>query len=585
MQQATRSFISRAISRAGLASSLIAVLTLAACGGGGGTGGTNSNMATPNAVSSGTVTAFGSVFVNGHEFATATASVIDDDTGATVAPSALEVGMSVDVKPASNSTTAAPVAAEVHLHPLARGVVDGSDTTAGTLVVMGQSLQITSATNFSDHRACLTQATPCAPITGQSGLSVTSGSGNSAVAGSYVGVYGYLYASPAGATNIVATLISVGDQPVSPAAAAYKAEGVVTAVGSNTVTIGGLAVDLSSALCYLDGITGPTTPCASAFSMGQTVAAVGSATPALPAMGFAPDRVRLQPKLFVSTDGAAIELEGQVSAVNTSAASFVLRGITVDAQALTSGTLPMVGDVVEVNGTVATGGTSVTANTVKLLHAAKAATYGLEGDAASVTAGSNAGTWLLTVLGQPVNVTATTRLADRSVDGGTGGNRGGQSFNINTFKDYLAASSSQHLIVRAEVDSSGALNALSVTLLPASPVAAVGGLIDAAPVPINGAAGSTPTTFSVHGVTVSADPSAVLKASAEHDGHGFGGSRTVGTTTVAVGDLVLVRGTYAAGTLTVAAIAYGNQGGPNPLANLNVVLDAGPITSKDHDGL
>jgi len=243
MQQRTRDFIFRT----GLASSLVAVITLAACGGGGGGSTSSPGTATPSAVSSGTVTAFGSIFVNGHEFSTASARIIDDDTGTTVSASALEVGMSVDVTPAATSTSASPQAAEVHLHPLARGVVDGSDTTAGTLVVMGQTVQITSATNFSDHRACLTAATPCAPITGQTALSATTGSGSSAVAGNYVGVHGYLYASPAGATNIVATLVSVADQPAAPSAVAYKAEGVVTAVGTSAVTIGGLAIDLSSA--------------------------------------------------------------------------------------------------------------------------------------------------------------------------------------------------------------------------------------------------------------------------------------------------------------------------------------------------
>jgi len=579
MQQRTRDFIFRT----GLASSLAAVITLAACGGGGSSStSSSSGTATPSAVSSGTVTAFGSIFVNGHEFSTASARIIDDDTGNTVAASALEVGMSVDVTPAATSTSANPVAAEVHLHPLARGVVDGSDTTAGTLVVMGQTVQVTSATNFSDHRACLTAATPCAPITGQAGLGATTGSGSSAVAGSYVGVHGYLYASPAGATNIVATLVSVADQPATSNAVAYKAEGVVTAVGTSAVTIGGLAIDLSSATCYADGATGTTTPCASAFSVGQTVSAVGGTAPALPATSFTAARARLHSKLFVSTDGAAIELEGRVSAVTASPAAFVLRGITVDATALASGTLPAVGDVVEVTGTVATGGASVTASSVKLLHAAKAATYGLEGDVGSVAAGGTTGTWVLTLLGQTINVTATTRLADRSVHGDHSGGSTGQSFNITTFKDYLAASTSQHVIVRAEADSSGALNALSVTLEPASTAAAVGGVIDATPVPVNGTAGAAPTTFSVHGLAVSADASAVLKLGAERDGHGFGGSHTAGTATVAAGDLVLVRGSYAAGTLTVGPLAA-SLGGSDWLAN--VVLDSGAVTSRDHDGL
>ena len=141
-------------------------LVLAACGGGGGTGSATDGTAASSSAgySSGTVTAFGSIFVNGHEFSTQSAQVVDDDAGTSTASTAgLEVGMSVDVKAADGSSDAHPVAAEVHLHPLVRGVVDGSNGTAGTLTVMGQTVQLTASTNFTDHRACLTAATPCAP--------------------------------------------------------------------------------------------------------------------------------------------------------------------------------------------------------------------------------------------------------------------------------------------------------------------------------------------------------------------------------------------------------------------------------------
>ncbi|HET7526839.1 MAG TPA: hypothetical protein VFK10_12935, partial [Burkholderiaceae bacterium] len=53
-----------------------AALILAACGGGGSSSSSNPvSGASAGAVSSGTVTAFGSVWVNGHEFATTGAKV------------------------------------------------------------------------------------------------------------------------------------------------------------------------------------------------------------------------------------------------------------------------------------------------------------------------------------------------------------------------------------------------------------------------------------------------------------------------------------------------------------------------------
>jgi hypothetical protein len=152
-------------------SSVLAALVIAACGGGGGSSGsapagTGVSGATAGAMSSGTISAFGSVFVNGHEFATGTATLVDDDDDSrSTDMSRLEVGMSVDVKASSRSRRDAPDAAEIHLHPLARGNIDAADSTASTLTVLGQTVQLTASTNYSDHRACVTAATtPCTAV-------------------------------------------------------------------------------------------------------------------------------------------------------------------------------------------------------------------------------------------------------------------------------------------------------------------------------------------------------------------------------------------------------------------------------------
>lgn len=546
-------------------------LALSACGGGGSsTDGTATGQGA--SYSSGTVTAFGSVFVNGHEFATHSAQLIDDDEGTTTASMAgLEVGMSVDVKAAANSSDANPVAAEIHLHPLVRGYVDGSDAAAGTLTVMGQTVQLSASTNFSDHRACLKAATPCAAITGQSGLSVTTGSGASAVAGSYVTVHGYLFSSGTGSANVVATLVSVRDPLPASDPVAFKAEGVVTATASSAITIGGLSVDLTAAKCFAKG---GKVDCASAFSAGQVVSAIGATAPALPATSFTAGAARLRGKLVVETAGATVEVEGRVSSVKPSPASFVVRGVTIDASALSS--LPAAGDIVEVKGTVASDGTTVIASSVKVLHAALAVTYGFEGDVAGVAAGSSANTYVVTVLGQSITVDSNTRLADRTRGEGT--DPATNPFNIATFQSYLAASSSQHVLVRTQADASGNLSALSLVILPPSTVASVGGKVDASPAPVNGSAGS-PTTFAVHGVSVSADPASVLKALPLHDGHGFGGTSTPTTASIAAGDFVLARGSYSGGVLTVAAPTSGTG-----LTRTNVVIDFGTLPGEpDHD--
>src|SRR5260221_289828 len=109
-------------------------------------------------------------------------------------------------------------------------------------------------------------------------------------------------------------------------------------------------------------------------------------------------------------------------------------------------------------GTVASGGTSVTATSITVLQVAASATYGLEGNVEGVAAGTSADSFVVTLLGQSVTVNAATRLADRSSRAsGAGGDSGTNPFNITTFQTYLAASTSQHVLVRTQADASGNL--------------------------------------------------------------------------------------------------------------------------------
>jgi hypothetical protein len=394
--------------------------------------------------------------------------------------------------------------------------------------------------------------------------------GGSAVPGNYVTVHGFLFSSgtPPSGANIVATLVSVGDAPATAVPVGYKAEGVVTAAASNNITIGGLTIDLSSATCRnASGVT----PCAGAFSAGQTVSVFGATAPALPAASFTAGVARLRSKLVVETVNASVELEGKVSSVTTSA--FVLRGITVDASKLTGG-LPAQGDFVRVLGTVATDGNSIVASSVKVLHAALSATYGFEGNvgtgdvAAPVTATN---TYVLTLLGQSIAVDASTRLDDRTVDDESASAMA-NPFNITTFQTYLAASSPspRHVVVRAQADASGNLSALSVMITKASTVSGIAGLVDATPAPVNGT--TTPSTFTVHGVAVSADPAAIVK---------WANDRGTATATVAAGDLVLARGSFMSGTpgtLNVAAPTGTLTG-----AAANIVIDFGVPRGRDYN--
>jgi hypothetical protein len=554
-----------------LAASLASACWLASCGGGGGSGSPDSTPSNSNgpaaatlSASSGEITAFGSVFVNGHEFSTQGAKLIDNDTGEELADaSALEVGMSVDVKPmdATALDAMSPRAAEIRLHPLARGYVDAADSAASTLTVMGQTVQLTSATNFSDRRACVTATTsPCTAVSGMSGLTPTSAT---AVPGSYVTVHGFLFSTGSGGANIIATLVSVGDAPTATSRpAAFKAEGTVVSTGTNSITLGGLTVSLSSATCW--GSDGKTS-CGSAFSTGQVVSVFSATAPALPAKNFTATTAALRSRLPVETVGATVEVQGRVS--SASGTSFVLRGISVDGAALAAADRPVVGDDVRVTGTVATGG-AITASSIKLLHAALSRSLTLEGDYTAVAAGTAANTYVVTVLGQSITVNSTTRLSDR-----TSWSSWSTTFNITTFQSVLAAESSKHVVVSAAADASGQLTATNLRLMPASTRAGLQGLVDATPAPVMGTSASAPTTFSVHGIGVSADPATFAGLNDDDDW------RVVSKpTTVAAGDLILARGSFVSGMFVVAVPA----GRTGPTMS-NFVVDFGPPRTGDGD--
>ena len=129
-------------------------LVLAACGGGGssaddsgnpnGGGGGGGGGGTSAGVSYGTITAFGSVWVNRVEFDTTSATVrFDDDPSA--GEDKLRVGMVVRVEGSISGASAATIAVDDAL----KGRVE-SVRADGSLVVMGQVVQVDGATQFED---------------------------------------------------------------------------------------------------------------------------------------------------------------------------------------------------------------------------------------------------------------------------------------------------------------------------------------------------------------------------------------------------------------------------------------------------
>lgn len=190
-----------------------AVLLLASCGGGGsadtagvGSGGTGT-------YASGRITGFGSVIVNGIHFDQQAATVTGED-GTASTPSALQLGMTVEIDASAVTASGArqdAVATAIRYRSELLGTVDSVGASA--LVVMGQQVSVSASTRYGGGLAALADI---------------------AVA-DVVEVYGW---QDAGSGAFVATRIDRRD----PAAVAYyKVRGVVSELNYTTMTcrIGG----------------------------------------------------------------------------------------------------------------------------------------------------------------------------------------------------------------------------------------------------------------------------------------------------------------------------------------------------------
>ena len=300
-----------------LCAGLAAVLTglLGGCGGGVGSEGTGTGVL--GSFSSGTITGFGSIVVNGVHFDESSALVQDDD-GLIIARSSLALGMVVQVTggpqaTAANGTTTA-VASAVRTNRALVGPAAALQLNAlantGSLSVLGQSVLVLADTVF-DARL--------------------SGGLASIRSGQLLEVYGYYDSTRAAYT---ATRIAPADVGTG-----YRVSGPVASVDvtAKTLTLG-----------------------------SQTYSLVGQS--GSPANG---DQVRLklqtntdssgrwvvstsQPDDAAPKDSAGAEIDGVVSALLANS-RFVVNGVTVDASAAkVSGTL-QVGSKVEVSGRLSGG--------------------------------------------------------------------------------------------------------------------------------------------------------------------------------------------------------------------------------------
>jgi Domain of unknown function (DUF5666) len=197
-----------------LLATLIATVAVA-CGGGSGM--SQSSGMTP-LIATGTITGFGSIYVNGIHFQTASATIRKN--GQTVDQSQLAVGEVARIKGSENDADHTGVAEEVDVEEAVVGAIDKIDTTGGTVTVLAQVVKINAGTSFSkDIQPADITGLKTGDVIHVSGMTDSSG-------------------------DIVATRIEKGS-----ASSPLQVVGTVASLnaGSHTFMINALTVDYSSA--------------------------------------------------------------------------------------------------------------------------------------------------------------------------------------------------------------------------------------------------------------------------------------------------------------------------------------------------
>ena len=297
----------------GLTAVAVSALLLAACGGGGSSTAANA-VQFKSAFASGRIAGFGSVVINGVHYDETSAKVEDED-GALQSASDLKLGMVAEVKATdfgqANNVTSA-TAQSITTISLMRGPVESVG--ASSLVVLGQTVAVTSTTVFDDSL-----------VGGLSTIKV----------GDTVKIFGML---ETGTGMYTATRIEPVSSPTS-----YALRGVVTAYDAmaKTLSIGAAKIDVSGATVPAD------------ITVGSLVR-VKLQTMQMNGMWVA---ISVKSGLHKPEDNEHSEVEGTITDF-TSTTSFSVDGLAVDATKATfpDGTTGLVkGAHVEVEGAVVNG--------------------------------------------------------------------------------------------------------------------------------------------------------------------------------------------------------------------------------------
>lgn len=401
-----------------LAAGVLALV--AACGGGGGgdAGGssatpvpTTGTTATPSGWSQGPITGFGSVIVNGVRWDDSAAHVLDDDDVAH-GSDALKLGMVVEVEGEHASDGAH--ASSIRFGSETLGPVSSIDSAASTLVVMGLTVQVNASTVFDtgisnglaglapadvvevyglfDAGTATVVATRIEKRTGVSEYRVrgTVSALDTGVKTFQLGTQLVSYASatgvPATLANGVQVKVRVQTAQAGSAWVANRVRLIVreTVADRSEAEVEGVISGWTSATSFsIDGL--PVDASAAAFPEGQTGVVLGAHVEVKGAVRngtLVATRVHLEDDIGDTGESGSgnggddhgshsreFELHGTLSALDTTAQTFALRGLTVSYASgvvFRSGSASLLanGVRVEVKGPLSADGTQVSATSI-----------------------------------------------------------------------------------------------------------------------------------------------------------------------------------------------------------------------------
>ena len=347
---------------------------LVACGGGGGGGPTVAGIDGTGGLRAsafGTITAFGSVVVNGVRFETDNATfTIDGQVGS---QNDLAVGDVVLVQGTIDSNGTSGVADSVSFDDNVEGPISAIDPAAGTLVVLSQLVRVTANTSFDDS----------IQLASLDGLNI----------GDIVEVTGFVDAMG---------VIDATRLELKPAGSELEITGLVSmlSLADNTFNINSLVVDFSSAM--LEDFPSGT------ISDGDLVEVKGDSLGAMDEL--IATRVEFEGARLDGDQDDRLEIEGFITRFS-SATDFDVSGFPVTTNAQTEFEGGVAADLglnikVEVEGDLNAGGVLV-ATEVDIRRANAVRVTALVD---SVDAGNDS----FVTLGITVNVDSLTRIEDKS---------------------------------------------------------------------------------------------------------------------------------------------------------------------------